>query len=95
MIRFIPGSGRFESSVELYHFDAIDDREGTLRGVISQIAIEDLTGDAFDENDPMALFKDHEREIFELAESVFVFRGLNERGVLAVASHDTLRRLAF
>jgi hypothetical protein len=47
MIRFIPGSGRYESNVDLYHFDAVDDREGVICSVISLIAIEDLTGDAF------------------------------------------------
>jgi hypothetical protein len=93
MIRSQSGSGRFEFDTDLFHFTAIDDHVGEVRCVIALVAVEDLTGDAFDPAEPMSMFERHETEIFDLAESVYVFRGLNERGVLAVGSHDTLRRL--
>jgi hypothetical protein len=94
MIRFESGSGRYQGDAQLYHFKAVDDHEGEILGLISPFAVEDLTGDAFDPSRPMAMFERHEKTIFELAESVFVLRGLKVRGVLAVSSDDTLMRLA-
>lgn len=90
MIRFAQGSGRYEFDTELFHFEATDDHLGRLRCVISQMALEDLSGGAVDPSDPERIFKEFEPAIFSLAETVFVLRGVNEKGVLAIASTDVL-----